>query len=356
VLNTAYDLVQVLNQDGDLVGEKGVDLPDGRLRELYRYMLFGRKFDERALRLQRQGRIGTYTSLAGQEAAQVGSAHLLQEGDWMFSSYRDSLARIVFGQDPRDILLSFGGNGEGGRGPANVNIFPIALQIASQLPQAAGCAWAQKLKGEGGVTICYFGDGATSQGDFHEALNFASVFKVPCVFLCQNNGWAISVPTVKQMASPTVAQKAVAYGMEGVRVDGNDLLAVREVVEEAISHARAGEGPVLVEALTYRVSPHSTSDDPTRYHDPEVREEWAGKRDPIKRFRSFLEKRDLWGEEDEQRVLSEINEEVSAAVEAYEATPKTGVEQLIAYTYAKPTEELLRQRESARSFSEAGEG
>lgn len=352
MLSEARKMVQRLKEDGILQGSGEPDLDEGELRRLYRWMLFGRKFDERALRMQRQERLGTYLSFAGQEAAQVGSASLLEEGDWMWRTYRDNLASMVFGQLPKDLLLSYAGNGAGGYGTEGVNMPPMALQIASQIPQAAGCAWAQKLKGGDRVTLCYFGDGATSEGDFHEGLNFASVNNAPCVFFCQNNQWAISLPVEKQMASSTIAQKAVAYGIEGVRVDGNDLLAVREVTREAIERARAGEGPTLVEALTYRLNPHSTADDHARYHDPEVHEEWTTKRDPISRTRAFLEVRGIWGEEDEERALAEIKAELDKAVEAAEAVPKTRVEALIDGTFAEPTPELLRQREAARRFSE----
>jgi pyruvate dehydrogenase E1 component alpha subunit len=352
VLSGPYEVVQRLGEDGTLKEGEASDLTDQQLRDFYRWMLFGREFDERAIRMQRQGRLGTYLSFAGQEAAQVGSASLLEEGDWMWRTYRDNLASMVFGQRPKDLLLSYAGNGLGGSGTEGVNMPPMSLQIASQVPQAAGCAWAQKLKGEDRVTLCYFGDGATSEGDFHEGLNFASVYNAPCVFFCQNNHWAISLPVEKQMASPTIAQKAVAYGIEGVRVDGNDLLAVRAITGEAIERARAGEGPTLIEALTYRLNPHSTADDHTRYHDPEVREEWSTKRDPISRMRAFLEAREIWGEGDEERALAEIKEELDEAVEAAEATPKTTVEQLIDLTFAEPTPELLRQREIARRFAE----
>lgn len=352
MLDVTYEPVQSLAEDGSLRDSKKVGVPEEKLKDLYRWMLFGRRFDERALRMQRQGRLGTYLSFAGQEAAQVGSASLLEEGDWMWRTYRDNLASMVFGQKPKDLLLSYAGNGAGGYGTEGVNMPPMALQIASQIPHAAGCAWAQKLKGEDRVTLCYFGDGATSEGDFHEGLNFASVYDAPCVFFCQNNHWAISLPVAEQMASPTIAQKAVAYGIEGVRVDGNDLVAVREVTREAIERARAGEGPTLVEAVTYRLNPHSTADDHARYHVEEVHEEWAAKRDPIKRLRTYLEERGIWSGEDEEKALSEIKGALDEAVEAAESVPKTRVEQLIDGTFAEPTPELLRQREMALRFAE----
>lgn len=351
VLDVKYEPIQALTEDGSLMESKEVGLSEEKLKELYRWMLFGRKFDERALRMQRQGRLGTYLSFAGQEAAQVGSASLLEEGDWMWRTYRDNLASMVFGQRPKDLLLSYAGNGAGGYGTEGVNMPPMALQIASQIPHAAGCAWAQKLKGEDRVTLCYFGDGATSEGDFHEGLNFASVNNAPCVFFCQNNHWAISLPVAKQMASPTIAQKAVAYGIEGVRVDGNDLLAVREVAQASIERARAGEGPTLVEAVTYRLNPHSTADDHARYHVAEVHEQWTTRRDPIRRLRAFLEEEKAWSAEDEERALAEIKDELDAAVQAAEDVPKTRVEQLIDGTFAEPTPELLRQREMALRFA-----
>lgn len=350
MLDLPYGVVEKLSEDGSLREGKVVDIPDEQLRQLYRWMLLGRSLDERALRLQRQGRLGTFAPVSGQEAAQVGSACLLEEGDWMFRSYRETVASIVFGANPKDFLLYSMGNATGGREPERINLFPVSIQIATQIPHATGAAWASKLKGEDRIAIAYFGDGATSKGDFHEALNFAAVMKVPVIFFCQNNQWAISVPVAKQMATPTIAQKALAYGLEGVRVDGNDLLAVQEVTDEAVRRARAGEGPTLIEALTYRVGPHTTSDDPTRYHDARTHSEWQG-RDPIKRFRVFLERRDLWSEADEEKAMAEIQAEVATAVEAAEATPKTTTAQLIEHTFAVPTEELARQHEAVRAVA-----
>lgn len=351
LLSETQSTIQVLGEDGTIRNGEVPELADERLRELYFWMIFGRQFDERGLRLQRQGRLGTFLSFAGQEASQVGSAACLEDGDWMWRTYRDNLASMFFGQRPKDLLLSFAGNGEGGRGTEGVNMPPMSLQIASQIPHAAGCAWAQKLKGEDRVTMCYFGDGATSEGDFHEGMNFAAVNNVPAVFFCQNNQWAISLPVQRQMASQTIAQKAIAYGIEGVRVDGNDLLGVYSIVRRAVERARAGEGPTLIEAVTYRLNPHSTADDHTRYHDPEVREQWAADRDPVHRVRTFLEGRELWSEAEEQEALADIKTRLDEIVNEAESTPETTVEELIDGVFSKPTPELERQRALSRKFA-----
>lgn len=346
-----FQLVRTLDENGSLIEGKTVDLTDGQLIDLYRKMLYCRAYDERAFRLQRQGRIGTYPPFGGQEAAQVGSAFLLEKGDWLFPYGRDLAACFTFGKDYTSAFLYAMGHIDGSRVPEGVNIFPLAIMIPPQIPQAVGAAWASKLRGEDRVALVTFGDGATSKGDFHEGLNLAAVIKAPVIFLCQNNGWAISVPFHKQTATPTIAQKGIAYGIPGIRVDGNDVLAVYEVTKAAIQRARAGEGPTLIEAVTYRVGPHTTSDDPTRYRDEETAKEWKEKRDPIKRFRTFLTNKGIWSDEQEAAEMEKIKQEIADAVAAAEATPRTELAQVFDHVYAELTEDLAYQKEQAIFFT-----
>lgn len=344
-----FDLVRVINDDGSLIEGQSVNIGDEELLDLYRKMLFSRVLDEKVFRLQRQGRIGTYPPYRGQEAAQVGSATVLDQNDWMFPYGRDLCATVMFGKDIVTALLYFAGHYNGGTVKENVNIFPYGIMIPPQIPQAVGAAMAFKLRNEKHVALTYFGDGATSKGDFHEGLNMASVFKAPVVFFCQNNQWSISVPFSKQTATPTIAQKSVAYGMRGVLVDGNDILAVRKVTEEAIEHAKNGNGPTLIEALTYRVQPHTTADDPTRYQDKEVVEKWE-KRDPLDRYQRFLEKRGIFEKFEAEKEMAEINDQISKAVEEFESIPKTKLEDLFERVYFEMPRDLRKQRDEVRDF------
>ncbi|WP_017728864.1 pyruvate dehydrogenase (acetyl-transferring) E1 component subunit alpha [Halalkalibacterium ligniniphilum] len=344
-----FDLVRVIHDDGSLAEGQSVDLGDEELLDLYRKMLFSRVLDEKVFRLQRQGRIGTYPPYKGQEAAQVGSATLLERSDWMFPYGRDLCATLMFGKDIVTALLYFAGHYNGGTVNKGVNIFPYGIMIPPQIPQAVGAAWASKMRGEKEIALTYFGDGATSKGDFHEGLNIAAVFKAPVVFFCQNNQWSISVPFSKQTATPTIAQKAIAYGIKGVLVDGNDILAVRKVTKEAIEHARNGNGPTLIEALTYRVQPHTTADDPTRYQDKTVVEEWK-QRDPLEKYQKFLEKRGIFEKFEFEKVLAEINEQIAQAVEEFENVPKTKLEDIFDRVYTEMTDDLRKQRDEVRNF------
>ncbi len=347
---TIPDIVQVLDDEGRLLDEDlELELSKEDLRKMYRWMVTARVFDERALALQRQGRLGTYAPLSGQEAAQVGSAWALKPEDWMFPSYREHAVQAIRGQRWVDILTYWGGNEEGNRIPEGVNNFTISIPIATQVLHAVGVAWAAKLKGDRIASIVYFGDGATSEGDFHEGMNFAGVFQCPVVFFCQNNQYAISVPRTRQTASETLAQKAIAYGFEGVQVDGNDLLAVYQVTKEALEKARSGGGPTMIEAITYRLSHHTTADDWTRYRSKEEVEEWKQK-DPIPRFRKYLESRDFWNEKDEERVWEEAKAEVAQAVEEYEKMPERDVEEIFKYTYAEMPWNLKEQLEELRAY------
>lgn len=348
--------VQILKEDGTLVDSAlEPELAADELIEIYRWMVVSRVFDERALALQRQGRLGTYAPLAGQEAAQVGSAWALKPEDWMFPSYREHAVQAVRGQRWVDILRYWGGDEEGNRIPEGINNFTVSIPIATQILHAVGVAWAAKLRGDKLAAIVYFGDGATSEGDFHEGLNFAGVFQCPVVFFCQNNQYAISVPRTRQTRSETLAQKAIAYGFEGVQIDGNDVLAVYKTTKEALEKARSGGGPTLIEAVTYRFSHHTTADDWTRYRPKEEVEEWK-RRDPIPRFRKYLEQKGLWSEEDEERLWEEAKAQIAQAVEEYENLPERDIEEIFKYTYAEMPWHLKEQLEDLREYLSEREG
>jgi pyruvate dehydrogenase E1 component alpha subunit len=353
---TIGEMVQVLDDEGRLLDEDyEPELSIEALKKIYRWMVVARVFDERALALQRQGRLGTIAPLSGQEAAQVGSAWALQPEDWMFPSYREHAVQAVRGQRWVDILTYWGGNEEGNRIPEGINNFTISIPIATQCLHAVGAAWAGKLRGDRMAAIVYFGDGGTSEGDFHEAMNFAGVFQCPVVFFCQNNQYAISVPREKQTASETIAQKAIAYGFPGIQVDGNDVLAVYQVTKAALEKARSGGGPTLIEAITYRLSHHTTADDWTRYRSKEEVEEWKRK-DPLVRFRKYLEREGLWGAKDEERVWEEAKAEIAQVVEEYEKMPQRDVEEIFKYTFAEMPWNLKEQLADLRAYlKERGE-
>ena len=339
------DRVQVLDEDGNLVGDPP-EIDEETLVDIYQDMKLARHFDQRAVSLQRQGRMGTYPPLSGQEGAQVGSAHALADGDWMVPSYREHGAALVRGLPLKQTLLYWMGSEEGNNVPEDANILPVAVPIASQVPHAAGLAWSWKLQDKDDTAgICYFGDGATSEGDFHEGLNFAGVNDVPMVFFCNNNQWAISVPRERQTASETLAQKANAYGFEGIQVDGMDPLAVREMIEEALDRARNGE-PVLVESLTYRRGAHTTSDDPSRYRDDDPDLPAWRTSDPVERFTEYLTDRDVIDESFVEECEDAADEELADAVETAEELPDPESDELFEHVYAEPTPELDRQRKS----------
>lgn len=340
------ELVRVIADDGTCSEEDLPALSDEQLLNMYDWMVFLRHLDQRALNLQRQGRLGTYPPYSGQEACQVGSALALEKTDWLFPSYRETAALIAFGVPPETALATWLGREDLARIPDDVNAFTVSIPIASQIPHAVGAAWAAKLKGEPDCALVYFGDGATSKGDFHEAVNFAAVFDAPVVLLCQNNRYAISVPFHRQTKTETVAEKAAAYGIPGVRVDGQDVLAVYKTVKAALDRARAGDGPTLIEALTYRYGPHTTADDPTRYRSAEELEAWQTKRDPITRFRSFLEKRSLWSEEQEQALQADVKERVAEVVAKLESAPPPDPSNLFTHMYAELPPHLIEQRDA----------
>src|SRR5689334_15315632 len=337
----AVEYLSVLDAEGNLDTAIVPDVPTRALTLMYRAMLLGRRLDERMVRLQRQGRIGTFAPIKGQEASQIGSVATLRREDWMVPSFRETASMLWRGWPIEKLLLFFAGYLEGGQPAPDQHDLPICIPVATQLPHAVGLAYAAQYRGDGAVVMAYFGDGATSEGDFHEAVNFAGVWHVPVVLVCQNNQWAISVPLKKQTHSRTIAQKALAYGIPGIQVDGNDILAVYAASLEAVERARAGDGPTLIECVTYRLGVHTTADDPTKYRSEAEVAMWEQK-DPLTRFRAYLEKRNLVEEGLEQRV----DEEIAEAIRRFESTPPPDPLVMFDHAYAELPPDVQAQRDT----------
>jgi pyruvate dehydrogenase E1 component alpha subunit len=355
--------LQVIKPTGDYVEKMEPKISKDELKRLYRLMVLVRSLDIRGLQLQRQGRIGFYIGCLGQEAAQIGSTYALKPEDWVFPAYRELGAALLRGVSLKQLLNQYFANAEDiQKGRQLMNLFGYkpanfvtgSAPIATQIPHAVGTALAAKIRGDPIVTLVYFGDGATSENDFHTGMNFAGVYKTPTIFLCQNNHWAISVPIETQTAAETIAIKTQAYGFEGVRVDGNDILAVYRTTKEAVEKARKGGGPTLIEAVTYRMGPHSSSDDPKRYRTEQELVEWE-KRDPINRFRRYLEKKKMWSESDEKRAQEDANREIDEAVAYAEKVPRPALETLFTDVFADMPwhlEEQLRELREERGQKE----
>lgn len=334
--------LQVLDETGKCDKKLMPKLFPKQLVELYGLMVLSRRFDEKALSLQRQGRLGTYASVLGQEAAQVGVAYAMGSQDWIFPTYRDSAMLIVRKQPMVRLFQYFGGDERGSIPPKGFNNFPIAIPVGTQGLHAVGAAMAATIMKKKFATLACLGDGASSEGDMNEAFNFAGVFKAPTIFLCQNNQYAISVPVKRQTAAETIAQKAIAFGFEGVRVDGNDVLAVYAATAAALKKAYRGEGPTLIECFTYRLNNHTTSDDASKYRSEAEVAAWR-KKDPMLRFRKFLEGKKLWNSKKEEELQAKANKQVSAAVNEYESVPNPSIDDIFKYTYSE-VPQLLREQ------------
>jgi len=337
--------LRILDEEGNADPDLEPDLGEETLIEIYRAMVRARELDARMLKLQRQGRIGTFGPTTGQEAAVVGPAFAMGERDWLVTAFRELGARLVRGEPAINSLLFHNGYEEGNVLPEGVErITPISIIVGSQPLHATGIAWAMQYRGEKDTAVVtFFGDGATSQGDVYEAMNFAGVWNSPVVFIAQNNQWAISVPRSQQTATPTLAQKAIAAGIEGIQVDGNDVLAMYVAARDALERARSGGGPTLIEAVTYRLLMHTTADDPKKYR-KEEEEQAAWEREPLPRYRRYLEKKGVWDEAKQEALETGIKAEIDAVVKEFEARTDFAPELLFDHTFGTENRELQRQR------------
>jgi 2-oxoisovalerate dehydrogenase E1 component alpha subunit len=356
-------LLTIIEKDGKVSKGKDPNLAPEQLRMLFAKMVATRAMDEYGLTLQRQGKIGFYLPSFGQEASHIGSAYALRDNDWIFPAYRQPGILLLRGAPLDRVVAEWYGNEldvcKGRQMPVHysfrsIHFVSISSPIGTQISQAAGAAMAARIRKHDTVFMTYFGDGGTSSNDFHAGLNFAAVFKAPVVFVCENNGWAISVPCERQTGCETLAQKAEAYGMPGVRVDGNDVLAVYRVCKEAVERARKGEGPTLVETVTFRMGPHSSSDDPTRYREQKVVDEWK-RRDPIERFQRYLQQRGLWDEKFHEQVWNEARESIREVGKRVGELKQPPPESMFEDVYLNLTPQLREQRDELQALG-GGQG
>ena len=352
----------ILDAKGSVDKALDPSLPEALLLKLYRYMVLGRRFDERLLALQRQGRIGTFPPISGQEAAHLGAVAALREDDWMVPAFRETAAEIWRGRSLESVILGNNGFNEAASIDPPGPTLPVSVPVGSQMLHAVGIGWAARYRKTDQVALTFFGDGATSEGDFHEALNLAGVFQAPVIFVCQNNHWAISIPRSRQTRSATIAQKALAYGMPGIQVDGNDVLAVYSAVSDAVARARSGRGPTLVECVTYRMLMHTTADDPRRYRSDAELEGWKAK-DPIARFEVYLKRRKLLTKKKIEALNQDVLAQIQTAVDQAETRMKTlgNPLDMFAHAYAQMPPHLRAQREELaaeidRAEKEGGDG
>ncbi len=361
---TDDDVITVIREDGSRDAANDPGLGEELLLDLYRCMVLLRASDEKCMQLQRSGRIGFYVPHGGEEAAQIGTAAAMRETDWIFPSYRAQGILLLRGASLEDMMAQLYGNRlDLSKGRQMPNHYAFAAQrfvsisspIGTQIIQATGAAQAAKIQKHDTVVATLFGDGSTSSNDFHTGLNFAGVWKSPCIFICTNNGWAISMPLEQQTASETIAIKAQAYGMPGVRVDGNDVLACYAVMREACERARTGGGPTLIEAVTYRMGPHTSSDDPTRYRAEELVAPWR-RRDPIERFEKMLEQEGLLAAGEADEMKKEAGDVVASAIAAVEKEPNPTIETMFEDVFEQHTPQLLEQLEELRAEQAGGTG
>ena len=350
VFEIKINRVSILDEHGNFDSQLGDGLiPDEDVVSMYKHMVTCRHFDEIAFKLQRSGRMGTYPENQGQEAASLGAAYALEKKDWMVTCYRENTGLFWRGLPKEKILLHWMGD-ERGNHIDECNVTPISISIGSQMLHATGLAWASKYRGDGAIACTFFGDGASSEGDFHEAANFAANLNLPVLFVCQNNGWAISAPTKLQCSAPTLAQRGVAYGMDCIQVDGNDLFAMVKVVRDAAKIAREDNRPTFIEALTYRLGDHTTADDARRYRDADELEMWR-KRDPLIRLRNYLEQKDLWSAAQEEEQLAKAKEEIAQVVKNAEEIDAPSSNDIFDSMYIGLTPELQKQRQTMRTSS-----
>lgn len=352
IYEAKIEYLQILDENGTLDKKLAKDtLSDEQVIEAYEQMWICRQLDEIAFKLQRSGRMGTYPQNKGQEANAAGSAMAMVRGtDWVIPCYRENLAMHMHGMPYHQILMHWMGDERGNKIPDGVKMTPLSVPIGTHMLHAAGIAWAMKLRKEQAAVITYFGDGATSEGDFHGAMNFASVLKVPTIFYCQNNQWAISVPFEQQMASETVAQKAFAYGMPTIRVDGNDIFAVYKAVSDARKRAINGDGPSFIEGLTYRLGDHTTADDARRYRDSAEVEAWMEK-DPLIRTRKYLVSKDLWDDGKQSALGERADTIVGEIVKSAEGVAAPDKAEFFDHMFAEIPNDLREQRDTMRTSS-----
>lgn len=348
--------LEILDAQGNVINDKLEPKIDKEtLLKMYKTMTLGRVADIRALQYQRQGRMLTYAPNMGQEAAQVGAIAAIEDRDWLSPGFRDLDFMLFRGVPLRQVYLYWYGNEWGSHYDDDQKILPINIIIGSQINHAAGIAYASKILKKDEIALAVIGDGGTSHGEFYEGMNFAAAFNAPLVTIIQNNQYAISTPRRKATKAETLAQKAVAFGAEGIQVDGNDVLAMYVAMKTAAEHARSGKGPVLIEAVTYRMGPHTTSDDPSIYRTKEEENEWA-KKDPNERFKKYLIDKGYWSEEEDQKLDEENNEYVKGEFEWVEANGAVKLEDVFKYTYAEMTPQLTEQYETHKKFLEENEG
>jgi pyruvate dehydrogenase E1 component alpha subunit len=345
---------QFLDAEGNLAASAPPLARDtGELLKMYRFMTLVRTFDTKAVNLQRTGQLGTYASCLGHEATHAGAVAAMQTDDVLVPVYREFGSQMWRGVKMASILLYWGGDERGSDFTAARQDFPYCVPIGSQIPHGAGIAMAMKIRGEKRCSLTFIGDGGTSEGAFYEGLNLAGARALPAVFIVVNNGWAISLPIRSQTATKTLAQKAIAAGIPGIQVDGNDVIAVRHTVGEALSRARRGDGPTLIEAITYRLSDHTTADDASRYRDAsEVQEAW--RKEPLLRLRAYLTKQNVWDAAREETLKVECSREVEAAVDEYLSAPQPSTDAMFDYLFAQSPKSLVEQREIARHYAGSG--
>ncbi len=343
-------IFQVMDENGKIVNKDWMpELSDEKLIKAYKTMLLARVVDLKCVSLQRQGRMYTLPPNKGQEAAAVGSGMALDTNDWLVPAYRELGAYLSRGVTPEKYMHYWLGNEAGNVYSEDVRVLPFSVPISSQLPHATGIAFSIKYQEKDEAVITYFGDGGTSEGDFHESLNFASVWGCPVVFFCNNNQYAISFPRIKQTKSKTLAQKAIAYEMPGIQIDGNDFFSVYRATQEALKHAKEGKGPVLIEALTYRMGAHTTSDDPSKYRTDDEEKEWE-KKDPLNRMKKYLMDKGIWDDDKDKEFTDKYNQEIEESFRKVEKIPPQDMEDIFKYEFDEMPDVIKKQMMKLKKY------